>query len=536
MPDEIALALQDQFAPRITVISPKNRSGFYSRIEITGTLFDDALTAGDSKGTLRYLSVSAGRNPPHNGGIFISSSGSITADPDLGSAGVKYLPNTGVFNLTIDNTIDLRGLTNINITARDISGNSTTETLVLNANTLPYVKILSPSISANRISPDGKVFLSGKIGNSVDYKEAFTEIHTVRFSVTTVNNKGGTVEMKLPDGPGVERTDDGYKKTVPFLSLDERSQAEFRLSDSGLFSCRFDIPEQTSIGQHLTLNVEALNKNNRKSSESITLTVADIGPMVKIFSPLPRKKVYYYTVNNTVYTRLGRKKGLRINAYIGRTYTGAAVKKVAFMLVRSKGPDTSEKAILYEKESSDISGTHEIIIDISKNKYKKFFPRNMAVGAPFRYYNSPIFTPDTAIHITAEDENGNITNIVKKINLDSENPRVSNVEYEYIREADYFIVKFTAYDEETEIDINKTRFTVEDYNKHIKKKSKSPNVDNNYELEIKYFTNPAEEDNTPKDFLQIYDVQGNFSSVLITRHNQSSMEKFCRNNGECRGN
>ena len=470
MPDEIALALQDRLAPRITIMSPEDRSGTYSGIKITGTLFDDALSAGDGKGTLRYLSVSAGRNSPHNGGIFINSSGSISRDTNLGSAGVEYRRDTGFFTLTIDNTVDLRGFTNINIIARDISGNAAAKTLVLNVNILPYVVITSPSEIERRISHTKPVLLSGKIGDSVDDKHLFTQINTVRFSIETNDNKGGIMEMRLPDGPDVRRTDRGYEKIVPFLSESNgRKKASFRLSDDGSFSCRFNIPGKAEKGRLITLNVEAVNKHNRSASDSITLTLADIGPVITVFSPPANDKIYYHTESNSIYIKGIREEGLTISAYIGRSYSGVPVKRVIFQIITYKGFE-KETELLYEKVSTpsnpDLSGEHTIK-EIDIKKYKSFFPSQdsrLPLGAPIAVKPTYEIVNQkhgkdirAAIHVTAEDGNGNTTTVVRGISEDFQKPRVRDLKY-IKKEDGSFTVKFTAYDKETEIDIENSAF------------------------------------------------------------------------------
>ena len=533
MPDEIALALQDRLAPRITIISPEDRSGFHSGIKITGTLFDDALSAGDGKGTLRYISVSAGRNSPHNGGIFINSSGSISRDTNLGSAGVEYRRDTGFFTLTIDNTVDLRGFTNINITARDISGNAAARTLVLNANILPYVVITSPSEIERRISPTRQVLASGKIGDSVDNKNLFTEINTVRFSIGTTDNKGGIMEMRLPDGPGVKRTDRGYEKVVPFLSENKgRKKASFRLSDDGSFSCSFNIPGKAEKGRLITLNVEAVNKHNRRAADSITLTLADIGPTITVFSPPPNDKTYYHTESNSIYTKGIREEGLTVSTYIGRPYSGAPVKKVIFRLINDDGIHVPRTEILYEKISTlsnpDISGEHIKKINIKsyeKEEGRPFFPSKPPAGAPITEIpkanqKDGEFIP-AVIYVTAEDGNGNTTTVVRNITVDSQKPRASNPEY--LKADDSFIVKFTAYDEETEIDIKESKFFglrgYDDLKNKLEEELKSQQGPD-YQLSIPYF----EADALLPIRLIIPDLFGNAFNLLIKKHTESSIE------------
>ena len=543
MPDEIALALQDRLAPRITIMSPEDRSGTYSGIKITGTLFDDALSAGDGKGTLRYLSVSAGRNSPHNGGIFINSSGSISRDTNLGSAGVEYRRDTGFFTLTIDNTVDLRGFTNINIIARDISGNAAAKTLVLNVNILPYVVITSPSKIERRISHTRPVLLSGKIGDSVDDKDLFTQINTVRFSIETNDNKGGVMEMQLPDGPDVRRTDRGYEKIVPFLSESNgRKKASFRLSDDGSFSCRFNIPGKAEKGRLITLNVEAVNKHNRSASDSITLTLADIGPVITVFSPPANDKIYYHTERNSIYVKGIREKGLTVSAYIGRSYSGVPVKRVIFQLIKDNGFEKPETELLYEKVSTpsnpDLSGEHIKEIDINQEEYYSFLPLQPNLkdkkGPPG---SDPIAVKPTdrvnqkygkdiraAIHVTAEDGNGNTTTVVRGISKDFQRPRVRDLKY-IKKEDGSFTVKFTAYDEETEIDIGNSALHGfrDDNADDIKLKSRLEEElwsqqGPNYRLS----SIPSPEKNTlPLITLLIRDLFGNSYNLCIDRRTES---------------
>lgn len=535
MPDEIALALQDRLAPRITIISPEDRSGTYSGIKITGTLFDDALSAGDGKGTLRYLSVSAGRNSPHNGGIFINSSGSISRDTNLGSAGVEYRRDTGFFTLTIDNTVDLRGFTNINIIARDISGNAAAKTLVLNVNILPYVVITSPSEIERSISHTKQVLLSGKIGDSVDDKHLFTQINTVRFSIRTTDNKGGIMEMRLPHGPDVRRTDRGYEKVVPFLSESNgRKEASFRLSDDGSFSCRFNIPGKAEKGWLITLSVEAVNKHNRSASDSITLTLADIGPMITVFSPPVNDKVYYHTKSNSIYIKGIREEGLTISAYIGRSYSGVPVKKVIFRIINDNGFEKPKKNVLYSKVSTlsnpDLSGkyikkinitNYEEEVEVGKRSFFPIGPRSPAPIAerPKANQKDGEYTP-AVIHITAEDANGNTTTVVRSISIDSQKPRGGDPEY--LKEDGSFTVKFTAYDEETEIDIEKSDFhglRDDDLKSKLKEELRSQQGPNYRLSSIPYFA----VNNLPCITVTIPDLFGNALNLQIRKHTESSI-------------
>ena len=102
IPDEIALAIQDQFAPRISITSPENGSDFDAKLEIKGILKDDALVPGDGRGILSYLAVSAGRNPEHNGAVRITPNGKTIIESRLKeSASVEYSAADGSFKITI---------------------------------------------------------------------------------------------------------------------------------------------------------------------------------------------------------------------------------------------------------------------------------------------------------------------------------------------------------------------------------------------------------------------------------------------------
>ena len=483
IPDEIALAIQDQFAPRISITSPENGSDFDAKLEIKGTLKDDALVPGDGRGILSYLAVSAGRNPEHNGAIRITPNGKTIIDSTLKeSASVEYSAADGTFKITIKNTVDLRGLTNVDITARDLSGNSITRNLVLRANSRPYVEITSPKERNTRVSSTGRIALKGRIGNSPDTRNSITEIKSMSFFVGT-SKMGYTFVMKPTKGSsGVKQITKagerkynkqegeikGYSKTVSFLTNGRTERAVFRLYDDGEFFCDFDVPANQK-GDLLRLKVEAVSTFGGKASVDMSLTVTDTGgPEVYILFPSPREKVYFgpvgpcfssnplvpcptRTVANTIFTKwqgnIVKQTGLTIDVFVGET--NDKVTKVAFRYKKLVGSEDVQSEI-YTKKSDEnnpknLTGKHEL-------KERNISTETVQIlGKDSNIY---IFQKKAVtIEVIAEDKKGNTTVREFTVEPDETAPVLMGTP-KYNLKDKTFDVEFMIADRESEIDPN----------------------------------------------------------------------------------
>ena len=82
--EDVVIAAQDKLAPTIEVFSPGESETYYSQVEFTASVQDDALSLGDGKGDIASISFGIANDDLRGGKILVSSEGVITQDASFG--------------------------------------------------------------------------------------------------------------------------------------------------------------------------------------------------------------------------------------------------------------------------------------------------------------------------------------------------------------------------------------------------------------------------------------------------------------------
>ena len=129
-PVDLALgtAVSDKIAPTATIASPRNGQTYSASVTVTGTIIDDALKAGDGKGTLKSIDYAVANDVLRKGRITLAPDGTATQDTTFGSGAISWSRATSTFSFDISTVTptSLRGLITLTIDAEDANGNVTT--------------------------------------------------------------------------------------------------------------------------------------------------------------------------------------------------------------------------------------------------------------------------------------------------------------------------------------------------------------------------------------------------------------------------
>jgi hypothetical protein len=183
----IAIAVTDNMAPTVNVDSPAEGSVYSGTIVFTGTVTDDAITAGDGKGTLASISYSVANNELLKGKIKIDSNGNATRDAGGGTGTISWDNSSHTFSFGL-NTTTLTSSIVVYLTASDAKGNATTKSVSLSESNGPLVTF-NPNMS-NKYDKSSVFVLSGTICNSKDDKDSVSKITTLSWQVTTMGWSG----------------------------------------------------------------------------------------------------------------------------------------------------------------------------------------------------------------------------------------------------------------------------------------------------------------------------------------------------------
>ena len=98
--EKLVAALEDEFAPSVTITSHSRNDFYYSTLLIEGVIEDDAITRGDGKGALSSLSFYIDNDSNYRGGISLDSEGTVSQDFSKGAIPIDY-PGDGTFSFTV---------------------------------------------------------------------------------------------------------------------------------------------------------------------------------------------------------------------------------------------------------------------------------------------------------------------------------------------------------------------------------------------------------------------------------------------------
>ena len=263
----VATAVSDKIAPTISVTSPAAGQTYAGTVNVTGTIFDDALSNGDHKGTLKSIDYTVANDVLRRGGLLINPDGTTTVDTKFGSGVITWVSATHAYSFSLSTTTPsvLAGLLSITIDATDANGNVQSQIVQMSDGSGPVIAVTSPTSSFKyAFNGTSTLTLTGTIHNSPTDSTS-TNIKTLTWGVDLQSTWGATITVVPPttsysvvNGPG------------PLYSL----QPFTFDTSTGAFAAKFQIPALTPTTISLFLRVTATDFNNHTNSATILMAAA----------------------------------------------------------------------------------------------------------------------------------------------------------------------------------------------------------------------------------------------------------------------
>ena len=312
--EDDVVAAQDKLAPSIEILSPGENEVYYSEVEFSLRIMDDAESEEDGQGDLASISFDLANDDLRGGRAVMDASGKLTQDSSYGPDEVLYDPSTGLvsfsFSTVSPNTVT--GIISVTISAEDRNGNLTTETMTLADNEGPWVDFtIVDTVSGEERSytEDTTVRLSGTLGNSVEDQNSDNEITSISWSVLGKSWNGQLVLD--PDATYVD------PDTANTLSYYNTSQSRYERLNEGvaypeLFmyypatrTFRTDLEIPFGAGSVLPFEVIVTDKNGHETTMTVNAFSDESGPEVIIDFPRD-ESAYFSAVTKNSNTIIGK--------------------------------------------------------------------------------------------------------------------------------------------------------------------------------------------------------------------------------------
>ena len=287
--EKLVAAIEDEFAPIITITDPLYGDTYYSEVRITGVLTDHAISNGDGKGSISTFSFSASSNNAYRGGIRINSLGVVTKDPSLGDVDILYSPTTGDFSFLM-NTASYYGSMQIDFLAVDLNGNSTTTSFQLRESNGPLVTLTHPDTP--QYTQGQTIHIEGTVQDSLSEPDSIDEIQTLTCTMQELGVFGSdsvvlNVAAELPN------------PAPDIIFHSNKSQGfDFTLvKATRIFSADVTLPG--SFTNSVTIIVTATDKNGKTSSPRTIQLTRNTGESYLSFNQPGSQKTYYSPTQST---------------------------------------------------------------------------------------------------------------------------------------------------------------------------------------------------------------------------------------------
>ncbi len=301
--EDDVIAAQDKLAPTIEVLSPGENEVYYSEVEFSLRILDDAENEEDGLGDLASISFDLANDDLRGGRVLIDSDGNISQDSDFGPDEVVYDVETGLvsFNFSTVSPNTITGMISVTISAEDRNGNLTEEAITLADNEGPWLDftvIDTVSGQERSYTEDTTVRLSGSLGNSAEDQTSADEITNITWSVLGKSWNGKLVIDKSATYLDTETGDTLYY----YNSSENRYE---RLNEGVAYpdlfiyypatrTFRTDIEIPFGAGTVLPFEVTVTDKNGHETTLTVNAFSDESGPEVII--EFPKDENAYYTL------------------------------------------------------------------------------------------------------------------------------------------------------------------------------------------------------------------------------------------------
>ena len=277
----MATAVSDKIAPSIAVTTPIPGQSYSGTVHVTGTILDDALSAGDDKGTLKSIDYTVANDVLRRGRVVIAADGTATVDTSFGSGVITWTAATHgyAFDLDTVNPSVIHGLLTVTVDATDANDNVKSIVIQMSEGTGPVISITSPVGAALKYVPGTTVMtLSGTLANSSTDLARDNNITSLSW---TVQGKtwGATIPTISPATTSYTVPNTGLFPVTNF-TLDTTTRA---------FATSFTIPFISD--QTLVLQLQATDANGHTTTSTSFLVANVSGPQIVLTSPITN--LYY---------------------------------------------------------------------------------------------------------------------------------------------------------------------------------------------------------------------------------------------------
>lgn len=204
---EMVNRAEDILSPRITLTAPEENSVYYSSVEVSGTVTDDALELEDGEGVIQAIAYEVLYDPDRRGGL-VRSAGSYTADPNAGTGAISFGAESGEFSFpfsTVEPSV-LSGQITLRITVTDSNGNTSVKDVKMIESTGPVIELEEPGTAILDFTDGTQVYIRGGVRNSVK-SSSCDEIVTLEWNASNVFR--GSLDLTGGD-PGTAESDGVY--------------------------------------------------------------------------------------------------------------------------------------------------------------------------------------------------------------------------------------------------------------------------------------------------------------------------------------
>ena len=276
----IATAVSDKLPPTITLTSPITGQTYSGTMTFTGTVTDDATTAGDGKGTLASLSYAVANNELLKGRIKIDPHGNASADTSYGAGVISWNSATKTFSFSLL-TIGLTSTLTVSLSATDVNANTISVSVQLLESAGPVITITAPT--STKFTKGTIVGLAGTVSNTKDDTASASDIKTLSWGVSTMGWAGTLDISGATKVVSAANTGFSVSRTYDFV-YDPATRT---------FSTQFYINSgATSL---LPVEVSATDVNGHTTKSSLNLYEDAAGPQLEVGAP----SISYYTTSPT---------------------------------------------------------------------------------------------------------------------------------------------------------------------------------------------------------------------------------------------
>jgi hypothetical protein len=270
----LAIVVADKIPPTLIITTPQIGQSYTSVVNFTGTVSDDAATAGDGKGILGHIAYSVANNVLLRGKILINQDGTTRQVSSYGPGIITWIPATRTFSFSFSTVSPspLHGLLTVIVDTTDANGNVTTQVMQLAEGTGPVITLESPTkdTGLKYIGGTTSITLTGTVANAPDDLSSATNISSLAWGVT---GKTWGAALDLAAGQtSVANT--GFSVNQDFTYT----------AATRTFTTGFVVPFINDT--QLILTVSATDHNGHTTTHT-TVLVADVsGPQLTLTSPI----------------------------------------------------------------------------------------------------------------------------------------------------------------------------------------------------------------------------------------------------------